>query len=352
MNLNIARRTVFSAAHRLWNPRWDNARNLETYGNSRSHGHNFDLWVYFSGTVDPKSGMVAHLSDIGHRLKEWIEAEYDHRDLNTVPQLAHQAPTLEAIGTAMLGQARALFAAHPATPVGLTLIESPATQARVTLQDVARTWRIFPEAGHVQAFSFEWMGVPDPDSGVLLTQKQRGRYLDEILSTLPPSLEFDRYSDRFSQWFETHHARWGLTAAKVRFRNGMGVRVKNGRLETFFEWEFSAIHHLSNPALSQAECESLFGKCARTHGHRFRLKMVADGGVSSGPWRHLQDELQADLGEGDLNGWLENQNGQPTLATIENLVTALRRWAEQRLPLVALRLDETENNACEWRKLR
>mgnify|MGYP001558118393 FL=1 len=350
MSLTIARRIVFSAAHRLWNPRWDNTRNLETYGQSRSHGHNFDLWVYFSGVIDPQSGMVQHLSDIGNRLKDWIESEYDHRDLNTLGQLAHTAPTLEVIATAMLGQVRALFAGYPATPVALTLIESPATQAHVTLLDVARTWRIFPESGPIQFFAFEWMGVPDTDSGVLLTKKQRGRYMDELLSTLPASLEFDRYADRFGQWFETHHTRWGLTVAKARFRNGMGVRVKNGCLETFFEWEFSAIHQLSHPALSPTECESLFGKCARTHGHRFRLKMVADGIVSSGPWRHLQDELYADMAEGNLNLWLENQNGHPTLATIENLVTALRRWTEQRLPLVELRLDETENNACEWRK--
>ena len=44
----VTRRVHFSAAHRLWNPRFSDAENASVFGicnNPNYHGHNYDLDV-------------------------------------------------------------------------------------------------------------------------------------------------------------------------------------------------------------------------------------------------------------------------------------------------------------------
>ena len=52
----ITRRVHFSAAHRLWNPRFSEAENASVFGicnNPNYHGHNYDLDVSVEGVIFP-----------------------------------------------------------------------------------------------------------------------------------------------------------------------------------------------------------------------------------------------------------------------------------------------------------
>lgn len=71
-SVEISKRFVFSACHRLHNPRWSDEKNLEVFGkcnNPNGHGHNYVVTVYFRGPVDAESGMVVNLTDVGRVLK-------------------------------------------------------------------------------------------------------------------------------------------------------------------------------------------------------------------------------------------------------------------------------------------
>ena len=81
----ISRTESFSACHRLHSPALTDHENQQLYGkcnNPNGHGHNYKVEVTLRGPVDPKTGMVANLSD----LKLWMErafmATLDHKNLD------------------------------------------------------------------------------------------------------------------------------------------------------------------------------------------------------------------------------------------------------------------------------
>ena len=85
MIATICRKAHFNAAHRLHNPKWSDAKNIEVVGKCNSahfHGHNFDLEVRVRGEVDPDTGFVIDLGVLGVIIKEHIEDRFDHKNLN------------------------------------------------------------------------------------------------------------------------------------------------------------------------------------------------------------------------------------------------------------------------------
>lgn len=85
MIATICRKAHFNAAHRLHNPKWSDAKNVEVFGKCNSahfHGHNFDLEVRVRGEVDPDTGFVIDLGVLGVIIKEHIEDRFDHKNLN------------------------------------------------------------------------------------------------------------------------------------------------------------------------------------------------------------------------------------------------------------------------------
>jgi len=87
--LFLTKRDDFSAAHRLANPAFDDARNLAIYGHCfRHHGHNYTLEVTVRGLPDPATGMVMDLADLEVRINAAVIDLMDHRDLDVdVPAL-------------------------------------------------------------------------------------------------------------------------------------------------------------------------------------------------------------------------------------------------------------------------
>lgn len=81
----ITRRERFSAAHKLWNNDWTDEKNFSTFGkcaNPNWHGHNYELFVTVKGTVNPDTGFVADLKQIGKILNEKVISKMDHKNLN------------------------------------------------------------------------------------------------------------------------------------------------------------------------------------------------------------------------------------------------------------------------------
>ena len=101
--VNVSRRLTFAAGHILAKPEWDEARNREVFGAcSGDHGHNYELEVTVSGSVDANTGMVINLKEVDRIVKALVITEVDHRHLNRdVPWLEGCVPTAENVALAI-----------------------------------------------------------------------------------------------------------------------------------------------------------------------------------------------------------------------------------------------------------
>jgi 6-pyruvoyltetrahydropterin/6-carboxytetrahydropterin synthase len=97
----VTRKAHFSAAHRLFNPKFSDEKNEAVFdkcNNIHGHGHNYTLEVTVAGEPDPETGYVIDLKKLGELIEEVILAKVDHKHLNyDVPELAGIIPTAENI---------------------------------------------------------------------------------------------------------------------------------------------------------------------------------------------------------------------------------------------------------------
>jgi 6-pyruvoyltetrahydropterin/6-carboxytetrahydropterin synthase len=97
----LTRKAEFSASHVCANPKFDEARNREIYGNNANpngHGHNYVLEVTLAGDPDPITGMVFDLRELKEILNREVVDPMDHRFLNyEVPPFDRVIPTTENI---------------------------------------------------------------------------------------------------------------------------------------------------------------------------------------------------------------------------------------------------------------
>ncbi|MGZ3883253.1 MAG: 6-pyruvoyl trahydropterin synthase family protein [Bacteroidia bacterium] len=95
----ITRKEHFNAAHKLYNAKWDDAKNFEVFGkcaNKNWHGHNYDLYVTVKGEVNADTGFVVNLKDLGDLIRTDVTDLLDHKNLNLdVPGLKHILPSTE-----------------------------------------------------------------------------------------------------------------------------------------------------------------------------------------------------------------------------------------------------------------
>jgi len=101
MKASVYRRANFNAAHRLYNPAWDDATNDKIFGlcnNPNYHGHNYTLHVKVTGEIDPETGYVIDLKLLNDLIKELVIEPFDHNNLNLdVPEFKNLNPTAENI---------------------------------------------------------------------------------------------------------------------------------------------------------------------------------------------------------------------------------------------------------------
>lgn len=97
----VYRREHFNAAHRLFNPAWDDVRNTEVFGKCalpNYHGHNYDLEVKVTGEPDEATGYVIDLKLLSDLIKSEVHQRFDHKNLNLdTVEFRHLNPTAENI---------------------------------------------------------------------------------------------------------------------------------------------------------------------------------------------------------------------------------------------------------------
>ncbi len=101
MRVTVSRREHFNAAHRLYNPAWDNDRNEEIFGlcnNPSYHGHNYNLIVKVSGPINPDTGYVIDMKILKQIIRTKVTKRFDHKNLNIdVVEFKNLIPTAENI---------------------------------------------------------------------------------------------------------------------------------------------------------------------------------------------------------------------------------------------------------------
>ncbi len=101
MKVAVIRKAHFNAAHRLHNPAWSDEQNKSVFGlcnNPHFHGHNYELEVKVSGSIDPETGMVVDLGWLAQLIGEQVEDRFDHKNLNVeTAEFKHLNPTAENI---------------------------------------------------------------------------------------------------------------------------------------------------------------------------------------------------------------------------------------------------------------
>ncbi|MEO5929398.1 MAG: 6-carboxytetrahydropterin synthase [Candidatus Kapaibacterium sp.] len=100
----VTRRAHFSAAHRLYNPEFSDAKNealFDKCNNYHGHGHNYQMEVTVKGIPDPETGYVIDLKFLARLIEEEILVKVDHKHLNfDVDFLSGVIPTAENIAIA------------------------------------------------------------------------------------------------------------------------------------------------------------------------------------------------------------------------------------------------------------
>jgi len=101
MSLTVHRKAHFNAAHRLFRKDWSDEKNLKVFGkcsNPNYHGHNYELEIGVTGSIDPETGFVIDLALLKTIIKEEVEIPFDHKNLNVeVSEFKELNPTVENI---------------------------------------------------------------------------------------------------------------------------------------------------------------------------------------------------------------------------------------------------------------
>ncbi|OQP51376.1 6-pyruvoyl tetrahydrobiopterin synthase [Niastella yeongjuensis] len=81
----VYRKEHFNAAHRLYNPAWDMAKNDAVFGkcnNPNFHGHNYEVVVKVTGVPDPETGYVMDMKILSDLIRDHVLEKFDHKNLN------------------------------------------------------------------------------------------------------------------------------------------------------------------------------------------------------------------------------------------------------------------------------
>ncbi|MGI8597941.1 MAG: 6-pyruvoyl trahydropterin synthase family protein [Chitinophagaceae bacterium] len=101
MKIAVFRKEHFNAAHRLFNPEWDEKKNNKAFGkcnNPNYHGHNYELIVKLIGERDSQTGYVFDLKILKDLTREHVIRKFDHKNLNLDTQEFKELnPTAENI---------------------------------------------------------------------------------------------------------------------------------------------------------------------------------------------------------------------------------------------------------------
>lgn len=110
MRVTVSRKAHFNAAHRLYRKDWSEEKNNLVFGkcnNPNYHGHNYELIVSVTGSINPETGFVMDVKILSDLIKEHIEEAFDHKNLNLdVPEFEDLNPTAENIAVVIWNKLR------------------------------------------------------------------------------------------------------------------------------------------------------------------------------------------------------------------------------------------------------
>lgn len=99
--VSVFRKEHFNAAHRLYNPSWDEVKNEKVFGKCalpNYHGHNYELEVKVTGKPDKKTGYVMDMKTLSDLIRQEVTARFDHKNLNLdTEEFRELNPTAENI---------------------------------------------------------------------------------------------------------------------------------------------------------------------------------------------------------------------------------------------------------------
>jgi len=127
MKVKVSRKAHFNAAHRLYRPDWSFEKNETVFGlcnNPNFHGHNYELVVSVTGEIDPETGFVMDMKDLKDLIKEKVENQLDHKNLNIeVDWFKTLNPTAENIAVFIWNELRPFIEAS--NELEVVLYETP-----------------------------------------------------------------------------------------------------------------------------------------------------------------------------------------------------------------------------------
>lgn len=127
MRVTVNRKAHFNAAHRLYREDWDDEKNEQVFGkcsNPHYHGHNYELIVSVTGSIDPGTGFVMDLKKLKELIYQEVELPLDHKNLNIeVAEFRNLNPTAENIAIVIWNRIRKKIADD--MDLSVTLYETP-----------------------------------------------------------------------------------------------------------------------------------------------------------------------------------------------------------------------------------
>ena len=405
MLLTVSKRLEFSASRRLFVKRWSDAENLAAFGPETSArygtGRNYVAYFIFSGSVDPKTGMLMNISEIKERVDQVLHAGFDHKFLNEDNKaFAAIPPTTENIARQLFIEAEPLFSTGSARLVACHLQESveqsatyfgtgaailhhwfdfsaarQTTSPRLTSEENRKLFGVAASPfghGHNYRARLAFRGEPNPSGVPIALFCDVQNCLKSLRAELDhKSLNHDVValinqpitSENLARYIQ-ERAREKLRVNRVRLyeRNDFFAEYwKGGRYFLGMQIPFSAAHRLHTDKLSPEENVALYGKCnnPKGHGHRYLAEVTISGSYDerSGTlmdftaFRTAVAEAVEPWRDKHLDIELEEFKDRPS--TGENIVQALWPRFDSRLDgrLVRLRLWETANNKFTLRKL-
>mgnify|MGYP001346450001 FL=1 len=127
MKVTISRKAHFNAAHRLYRRDWSVKKNEAVFGkcsNPHFHGHNYELIVHITGSIDHETGYVMDMKILKDLIKSEVEEKMDHKNLNKeVPEFFDLIPTAENIVVVIYNLLKPHL--NPDHKLEVTLYETP-----------------------------------------------------------------------------------------------------------------------------------------------------------------------------------------------------------------------------------
>jgi 6-pyruvoyltetrahydropterin/6-carboxytetrahydropterin synthase len=125
--VTVSRKAHFNAAHRLYRKDWSNEQNEEIFGkcnNPNFHGHNYELIVSVTGSIDTDTGYVIDMKILKEIIKEEVEDAFDHKNLNLqVEEFKNLNPTAENISVVIYNKIKPRLDSQ--LELEITLFETP-----------------------------------------------------------------------------------------------------------------------------------------------------------------------------------------------------------------------------------